>query len=288
VNRFARLFPLLALALAACQPLPHPFEDAKPAPLAPAMRPPDAAGIVVDPVTGAPAPTAVALAEAMADALRKEDVPADTKIGNTKSYHLAGTAQASENGQSMRVTVVWALRGPDGRVVGEETASDEVPSDVWRDGGKDLAKELSAKPALALAARIEGDVPVEKPVHDPVVALKPVTGAPGDGGNALSRAIGAILARAGVALKSKPADQENYLLSGKVEINPVPGGKQSVKITWSLARPDGSAIGQVSQENQVPAGSLDGAWGDVAYEVATAAAGGIVELIQRAQATTGS
>ncbi len=288
MSRFARLIPLLALALAACQPLPHPFSDLRPPPSSPAMSPPDAVGIVVDPVAGAPAPTATALGEAMADALRKEDVPADTKVGNAKSYHLAGTAQANEDGQRTRVTIVWALRGPDGRAVGQETTSDEVPSAIWRDGDKELAKALSAKAALALAARVEGDVPVEKQVHDPVVALRPVTGAPGDGGNALSRAIGAVLVRAGVVLKAKPADQENYWLSGKVEISPVPDGKQNVKITWSLARPDGSAIGQVSQENQVPAGSLDGTWGDVAYDVAAAAAGGIVELIQNAQAATGS
>ncbi len=50
-----------------------------------------------------------------------------------------------------------------------------------------------------------------------------------------------------------------------------------------MSRADGKEIGQVSQENAVPAGSLDGKWGDTAYDVATAAVGGIVELFQASQ-----
>ena len=61
-------------------------------------------------------------------------------------------------------------------------------------------------------------------------------------------------------------------------------GQQRVEVSWALQRRDGREIGQVSQENAVPAGSLDGAWGDVAYAVATAAAPGVVALIERAKA----
>jgi hypothetical protein len=76
-----------------------------------------------------------------------------------------------------------------------------------------------------------------------------------------------------------------YFLAGKVDIGAVNAGHQNVTIVWALKRAaDGKEIGQVSQENAVPAGSLDGAWGDTAYDVAAAAAGGIVELLQRAQA----
>ena len=58
-------------------------------------------------------------------------------------------------------------------------------------------------------------------------------------------------------------------------------GKQHVKIVWHVRRTDGSEIGTVAQENDVPAGLLDGAWGDVAYTVAVAAQNGIMELIAR-------
>ena len=72
-------------------------------------------------------------------------------------------------------------------------------------------------------------------------------------------------------------------------MSPADAGKQQVQISWALRRGDGREIGQVSQANAVPAGSLDGAWGDVAYAVATAAAPGVIALIERAKAAeTGS
>ena len=48
-----------------------------------------------------------------------------------------------------------------------------------------------------------------------------------------------------------------------------------------MRRKDGSEIGTVVQENDVPAGLLDGPWGDVAYTVAVAAQDGIMALIAR-------
>ena len=70
---------------------------------------------------------------------------------------------------------------------------------------------------------------------------------------------------------------------------PPTAGRQHVKVSWALQRADGSEIGEVSQENAVPAGSLDGPWGDIAFAVANAAAPGVAELIQRAKAVgTGS
>ena len=45
----------------------------------------------------------------------------------------------------------------------------------------------------------------------------------------------------------------------------------------------------IDQQNAVPAGSLDGTWGDIAFAVAGAAAPGVAALIERAKsAGTGS
>ena len=43
----------------------------------------------------------------------------------------------------------------------------------------------------------------------------------------------------------------------------------------------GGEIGTVGLENDVPAGLLDGAWGDVAYMIAVSAQAGIMELVAR-------
>jgi len=69
---------------------------------------------------------------------------------------------------------------------------------------------------------------------------------------------------------------------GEVTVTPLQPDKQHIKIVWHLRRADGSEIGTVGQENDVPKGSLDSAWGDVAYSVAAAAEGGIAQLISRA------
>jgi hypothetical protein len=113
--------------------------------------------------------------------------------------------------------------------------------------------------------------------------VRPVTGAPGDGGHSLARAMENALRRAQIALADQPGDKPTYLVEGKVEVAPAANGQQRVKISWSLRRPDGGQIGEVNQENAVPAGSLDGPWGLTAYDIANAAAPGITALIAEMQ-----
>ena len=72
------------------------------------------------------------------------------------------------------------------------------------------------------------------------------------------------------------------MLDADVAVAKPKGGKQNVKIVWHVRRKDGGdEIGTVGQENDVPAGLLDGAWGDVAYMVAVSAQDGIMELVAR-------
>jgi hypothetical protein len=54
-----------------------------------------------------------------------------------------------------------------------------------------------------------------------------------------------------------------------------------VAIRWVLLLPDGREIGNVRQQNAVPAGSLDRNWGETALLVAEAAYDGIVALYQK-------
>ena len=72
--------------------------------------------------------------------------------------------------------------------------------------------------------------------------------------------------------------------SAKSTIVPVKPDKQHIKIVWRVRRADGAEIGTVGQENDIPKGLLDGAWGDVAYSVAIAGADGLMQVIARAGA----
>ncbi|HEY1299694.1 MAG TPA: hypothetical protein VGF07_04305, partial [Stellaceae bacterium] len=108
-----------------------------------------------------------------------------------------------------------------------------------------------------------------------------VKGAPGDGGTALETAITTLLKRQDLAIVSDPHDQADLVLDALVKVAAAKAGKQDVKIVWRVRRPDGSEIGTVGQENNVPTGLLDGAWGDVAYVVAVSAQDGIMALVAR-------
>src|SRR4029077_9788837 len=62
----------------------------------------------------------------------------------------------------------------------------------------------------------------------------------------------------------------------------IAGGQQRVEIQWSVrAAASGDERGKVVQLNEIPAGSLDHYWADVAVVVATEAAGGINDVILR-------
>jgi hypothetical protein len=112
-----------------------------------------------------------------------------------------------------------------------------------------------------------------------------VTGAPGDGSSSLRSALQRELARNGVALGDTPSPQ-TYTVEGKVVLGAGSDGKQPITIDWSVSDPNGKKLGTVSQKNDVPQGSLDGAWGKTADAAAAAAAQGILKLLPQATQTT--
>ncbi len=105
-----------------------------------------------------------------------------------------------------------------------------------------------------------------------------VTGAPGDGSVSLTKAIRNELSRSGVALGTSPTPQ-SYRVEGRVALKQAVAGKQEIKIDWDVKDPKGKTLGTVSQKNNIPAGSLDGAWGKTANAAAAAAAQGILKLL---------
>ncbi len=284
--RLPRVRWLPLISLAACQPLPHPFAADVPPARSPVLSPRDSAGVVVAPVAGAPAPIATALAEAIASALRDAEIPASSRgPGNRGSYRLAvlacekpGTADRSV------IAIDWELRSAGGKLLGRGAGLAEEPRLGWRRGDEGVASDVAGKTAPAVARLIQDEPPTAVPVVEPLLAVRRVTGAPGDGGTALVRAMDFALRRSRVALADKTDDKESLVLTGKVELSPPASGKQRVRVSWALLGADGREIGQVSQENAVPAGSLDRAWGDIAFAVANAAAPAIVALVARAKA----
>jgi hypothetical protein len=101
---------------------------------------------------------------------------------------------------------------------------------------------------------------------------------------ALSGAIQRELTKNGVSL-ANAADARTYKVEGKVAMGQGKDGKQPIQIDWNVIDPSGKKLGTVSQKNEVPQGSLDGAWGRTADAAAQAAAQGILKLLPPAKAT---
>ena len=280
--RFAGI--LLVLALAACQgaaQTPSATGDAKRGP--PALTPQDSVGIFVMPVTGAPQPAATDIAQAMAEALQKADVPASAVASNRRSFRLSSTVTmlaAGDNSEAIIIT--WTLADADGRKLGGAESNTTASEESWRRGGDEIAQALAGPAAPEIAKLVESDAPLPQGNASPVVALGTVSGAPGDGDTALVRAMSAALGRIHVALAGPDGGKPDFTLSAEVEVAPPDGKNQKVKVSWALIRPDGSEVGRVNQENAVPAGSLDTFWGDIAYAVTAAAAPGVRQLIEQA------
>ena len=272
-----------ALAAAACQPLPHPFAADAPRPGSPILTLRDSASVTIAPVQGTPRATAEKLGAAMASALQQLEIPASDKAASIGSYELVGkitTMPAS--GDKAALVAVWDLREPSGLSLGERTERIEAPMRDWEEGVQDAVTRLAASSAVRLAAMLQDEAPAEAETGGQTrLLISGVDGAPGDGTDSLPRAITEILRRQDIAVVTDPEAKADLVLRATVVVAKPKEGKQNVKIVWYVRRRDGGEIGTVGQENDVPAGLLDGPWGDVAYMVAVSAQDGIVQLVAR-------
>ena len=120
------------------------------------------------------------------------------------------------------------------------------------------------------------------------VVVPRVTGAPGDGSQALASALQRELTRNGIALANAPEGQahrvEGRVVLGKAQkVNDDQGARdvQPITIDWVVKDPKGASIGTVTQKNDIKPGELDGTWGKTADAAAAAAAQGILKLLQQ-------
>lgn len=143
----------------------------------------------------------------------------------------------------------------------------------------DQVIKAAASPADAAAAGRPLGSPSSADKPTAIATLVPsVTGAPGDGSQSLAAALQKELSRNGVALSDGTA-QASYRVEGKVTVGADKDGKQPIEISWNVKDPQGKRLGTVTQKNEIPQGSLDGAWGKTADAAAAAAAQGIIKLL---------
>jgi hypothetical protein len=283
-RRRAAAASILLLSAAACQPLPHPFAHDVPAPGSPILSLPDMASVSIAPLEGEPRATALKLGPAMAKALQDHEIAASTRTAGLDSYALSGRIQPmpSEGGKAALV-VLWELRDPSGKRLGARAARVVANQRDWEAGNDDAVARLAAAGADQLAGLMQDKAPAEAAVGGGQTRLLigRVAGAPGDGGEALEKAITTLLKRQDIAIVTDPQAGADLVLAADVALDRPRAGQQHVKIVWRVRRENGDEIGTVAQENDVPAGLLDRAWGDLAYTVAVAAQDGIMALVAR-------
>lgn len=274
---------LILLTAAACTPLPQPFAHTKAdvQKSKKVLELPDGAGIVINPdIEGAPPEISVALANAMVKALSDANIPASTTGGNKSSKVLEGRLAAAPVAGRSKVLILWTLSDHEGNKIGEYLQHETVDLRGWQTARPAVMADLAGRAAEPIAGLIQDKGTLTTPGQGSIAEVRMVEGAPGDGATSLTRAMRFYLQQAKVKIVDKPTP-EALIVQGSVEISPPRGGAQPITITWRVLRPDGSEVGKVAQNNAVPTGSLDKAWGDIAFLIAEAAAPGVTQILKR-------
>lgn len=280
------------------------------------------ARVAIAPVIGAPDAIAKQLQSQLSTSVANKRITV-ASANDKADYTLRGYVVSAAEKTGTKVSYIWDVTDPAGkrvnRITGEEIVAGGAGKDPWAAVSPQTLQTIADKTAGSLAtwlptqgsgavAAAPGAAPVQTaaatgaaPIatkanaggpttgsigkDGSVAAVVPsVTGAPGDGGTALTAAIQRELSKNGVAMTSTPGSGV-YRVEGKVAVGAAKEGKQPIQIDWTVKDAAGGKLGTVSQKNEIQQGSLDGAWGKTADAAAAAAAQGILKLLPQGKGT---
>lgn len=275
---------LLAIfSMAACGPLPQPFKPGgkDSVTLAPYEN---AVPVLVLPIVGEAPGDPGAAAARLAEALRALGVPAGS--GATAADQvLSGRAEVlGTQARGDLVRISWRLDTPEGEELGGFDQVSLLPAGLWQSGQPAAIESVMVRAAQQALALFEAQ-PLAEPestaaARGPRLVLLPMDGLPGDGSYSLPRALERALKAADYEIGWDIAE-DDLLIMGEVVQRPNGAGLEEIAVTWWVVQADtGEDLGQVDQANVLPAGRLDGSWGEVAEGIAGGAAEGIAEVIR--------
>lgn len=282
--------PLAALALlAGCGDLPRPFAGKPGATAQKLLQPPPARLAVPAPApANALLPDAAArtYADAVTAALVAREVPAVAGPAQRGDWRLDLTAELHGSQVTPGFTVTDAAGKKQGSIDGPPIAAA-----AWNAGTPAMLQQEAAASGEAIgslltqieAVRRQSD-PNSLLNRPPRVLVADVTGAPGDGNRSLALELRRILPQLGEMVQTTPQGAD-FTVSGTVHTGPAPDGSTRVEIQWHITDAAGHDLGKVVQLNDVPNGTLDGLWGDVALVVAQQAASGVKDVIDKQSGT---
>jgi hypothetical protein len=283
IVRPGRLALLLCLVISACGDLPEPFLG-NPGATARRLAQPLAPVLAVPPGTDTLLPDAAnqQLAKQIAVALQATEVPAIVRAPDKTDWRLI--TRAKRDGDF--VTPLFSVQDPQGKEEGT-AEGEKVPVEAWANADKALLDQVATEAGPRIGAVLTS-IRVAHDKADPgslynraaKVEVVDVTGAPGDGDLTLTQQMRARLAVLGPVVLTTPAGAD-FVVQGQVKMVPIPKNQERVEIQWIVKTGSGDERGRVVQLNEIPTGTLDKYWGDVAVVVATEASNGVNDVILR-------
>lgn len=256
-------------------------------------------------------------AQLIAESQQKK-IPVVTEKGKPSVYTVQGYLAQSNEKSSEKFSYILDVTDKSGkrvhRILGEESVPTKPGAKPWSSINQAALQKIAAKTASDLATWLptqSGATAVASPpASSPTAAtpnkekstaessrpqrtastatrsrsiaamVSPVSGAPGDGRSALTNAVRERLKARGVQIATT-GGRDVYRISGEVTMGPAPGSNQRVQIVWKLSGPSGQNLGTVTQQSNVPKGSLDRAWGPAALSAGNAAAAELLKLLEK-------
>lgn len=282
--RFRLSLCLLLLAtLAGCGQLPEPFLGNPGGPLAQRLSQPAASRLVIDPpgkaLLGDDASRG--FADDLARALQRQAVPAFAQPATPTDWQLVATAEA----RAATVVPTFTVLDPKGKQRGQ-VKGPAVASRAWKAAKPETLVRVADESAPRIAnllTRIETlrqEADPNSLFNRPAkVMVAEVTGAPGDGDISLAQQMRKRLGLLGPKIQDT-AKGADFTVRGHVHVVRLAHREERVEIQWVITDADGRNLGKVIQLNEIPAGTLDHYWGNVAVVVATQAAAGVEHVMK--------
>ena len=255
---------MTALAIAGCGPVPQPFRQAAPTPLAEnraALLP-----ILVKPVEGQ-----TGLAEAVAAALLKEDLAASTAAAGNAVLVLEGHLESP----ALLKRLGWRVVSPTGEELGHFQLP--LPPETGTPAG---TSRLAHSVASVVAGLLRGD---DSGVGDlearPRVLLAPIHTASRFDAPALARAMRDALADQGLRLVEA---EPRFRVEGELRVIESEDAKNAVvEVEWKLLDAAGKEMATISQGSPVAREILDSPMAPLARQIAGAGAEGLAQVIRQ-------
>ena len=244
------------------------------------------AALIVEAPQGLSAEHSIALRDKLVIAARNHDLPAltePTAMAWKLSAQLALVSNADEKVLSGEKTVIlWRLTNPGGEELTQFPVSFDGNEANLTEAGLSLLAEQTASAVDTALTRpqtqaVENTAPA---AERPLAWVSSVKGAPGDGDQALLRALTGVLPLKGVRV-APTKDKLQWRIEGQIKVVQTSPTLDTATLTWRVFDAKGKEVGNIRQENAVPHGRLSKSWGEIAGFAAEAAAEGIAELIQQ-------